>query len=65
MVRFSKDDRVFLADSFRDVANLAAGGMLFGQFVVDHPFFVWIAVAGALAWIGFMVYAVVLRQRED
>src|SRR5207302_7051072 len=48
MVKFSIEDRLFIADAVRDVANLAAAGLLFGQLVVDRPFSVWIGLVGIM-----------------
>ena len=65
MVRFSKEDRRFVAEAVREIANLAAAAMVFGQFVVDRPFSPLIALGGILVWFGFMASAIVLRTRKE
>jgi hypothetical protein len=65
MVRFSNEQRVFVAEGLRDIANLAAGGMVFGQFLADRSFSPFIALGGILVWFAFMAYAVSLRRRKD
>ena len=47
--RLTETQRVLLADKVLDLANIAAGGMIFGQFLADGPFSVSLAVWG-LAW---------------
>ena len=63
-VRFSKDVRAFVAEGLRDVANLAVGGMVFGQFLGERPFSVLVASAGVAIWMVLMSYAVFLRARK-
>ena len=64
MVRFSREDRRFVAEAVREIANLAAAAMVFGQFVVDRSFSPLIALGGILVWFGFMAFAIVLRTRK-
>jgi len=65
MLRFSTEQRTFVAEGLRDVANLAAGGMVLGQFLADRPFSPLVALGGLALWLGFLSYAVVLRARKE
>ncbi len=65
MVKFSKEDRHVVAAGVREIANLAAAAMVFGQFVADRPFSPMIALGGIVVWFGFMFFAIVLRTRKD
>ena len=65
MVRFSAEQRMFVAEGLRDIANLAAGGMVFGQFLADRLFSLLVAFGGFAVWLTFMAYAVVLRARKE
>ena len=51
MLRLKPRQRELFADKMPDVANLAAASMLFGQFLSDHPFSVWLGFAGLFAWV--------------
>ena len=64
MLRFSKEVRVFVAESLRDVANLAMGAMVFGQFLSDRPFSLLVAAGGVAVWTVLMSYAVFLRAEK-
>jgi hypothetical protein len=46
--------------SRRDLANLAAGAMVFGQFIGSETFSRWTAVGGVIVWIAFVRLAVSL-----
>jgi hypothetical protein len=46
---------VLLAETVRDIANIAAGAMVFGQLLGDQMFSLWTAGTGSLLWIGFVV----------
>jgi hypothetical protein len=56
MLRWSRQQRVFVAETLRDVANIAAGALVFGQFLGDSAFSSALAVVGLGVWaclIGF------------
>jgi hypothetical protein len=65
MLRFSNEQRIFVAEGLRDIGNLAAGAMLFGQFIADRPFFALVAFGGFAVWLAFMAVGVVLRARKE
>jgi hypothetical protein len=65
MLKFSNEQRVFVAEGLRDTGNLAAGAMLFGRFIADRPFSALVAFGGFAVWLAFMVVGVVLRARKE
>jgi hypothetical protein len=60
MLALGREQRVLLAETVRDMANVAAGAMVFGQFLGAQMFSVWIAVGGAAVWIALGGWAVAL-----
>ena len=65
MVELGPRQRVLLAETSRDVANIAAGAMIFGQFLGEHAFSPLVAVGGVVLWIFFVIFAVSLIGREQ
>ena len=53
---------MLLAETVRDLANIAAGAMVFGQFLGSQAFSGWVTVAGVGVWIGFVTWAIALRR---
>ena len=53
--------RALVADKVFDAGNVAAGGMLFGQFLAQRPFSIVLAIAGLVFWIGCFVVSVRLE----
>lgn len=51
MLRLTQEQRVLLAETVRDIANIAAGAMVFGQFLGGQSFSWWIALAGGAVWV--------------
>jgi len=64
MLELSRNQRLLLADKLSDAANVAAGAMVFGQFLSDRPFSVWQTVMGGVLWIVFVMCGVVLAERK-
>jgi hypothetical protein len=56
--------RALAADKLFDAGNVAAGGMIFGQFLADRPFSVLLAVTGLAIWIAFFIVSVLLEGRS-
>ena len=54
--------RMLLAETVRDIANIAAGAMVFGQFLGAQVFSLWTAVGGAVVWVGFVSWAIALAR---
>ena len=67
MVRLKKEQRALLAETLRDIANIAAGAMVFGQFLADTMFSTGVAFGGLTLWVVFVGCAILLaseRQRS-
>lgn len=60
MLRLKREQRAFLAETVRDVANIAAGAMVFGQFLGNQMFSMWIAIGGVAVWIALVTWAIEL-----
>ena len=56
---------MLLAETLRDIANLAAGAMIFGQFLADAMFSTRIALGGMALWTVFVTCAVVLTSEVE
>ena len=56
--------RALVADKLFDAGNVAAGAMLFGQFVADRPFSFALAVVGIAVWVTFFAVSVGLERRR-
>ena len=64
MLDFDRGQRALLADKLFDAGNVAAGGMLFGQFVAGRPFSIRLAATGLTIWLGLLIVSVVLERRR-
>jgi hypothetical protein len=65
MVELSPEQRRMLIDKLSDPANLALGGTVFGQFVIDRPFSFGAAVFGVFTWAALPGVAFVLGQESN
>ncbi len=64
MLRWSPEQRALLAETLRDIANIAAGAMVFGQFLGERAFSPWIALVGVAMWICLVVFALSVTGRR-
>ena len=64
MLELTTQQRVLLAETSRDIANIAAGAMVFGQFLGGRPFSASIALGGVLVWVSLVVFAVRLLRKQ-
>jgi hypothetical protein len=64
MVVLNRKQRGLLAETVRDLANVAVGAMLFGQFLADQTFSIWIATGGTCMWVGLVAFAMSLAREE-
>ena len=62
MVGFDRSQRRLLAETVRDIANIAAGALVFGQFVTGGPFSLPLAIFGGGLWVVLVGYAVVITK---
>jgi hypothetical protein len=49
----------------RDIANVAAGAMLFGQFITKRPFSLSLAILGFGLWACLVVLAIAVAGRKQ
>ncbi len=64
MIGLSEEQRRTLVDKLPDTANLALGGLAFGQFLQDRPFSREVAATGLVMWLGFFAWAVFLGRKR-
>lgn len=65
MLVFRQGQRTLLAETLRDAGNLAAGAMLFGQFLADEVFSIPTALGGTALWIVCVATALVLAKEAQ
>ena len=61
MLRFNSRQRSALGDTLRELANLAAAALVFGQFVGQGLLSWRVLMAGGTAWLVLVAYALVLE----
>ncbi|HLF13197.1 MAG TPA: hypothetical protein VJA26_18505 [Gammaproteobacteria bacterium] len=64
MVRLGRTQRTLLAEKVCDMANLAAGAMVFGQFLADARFSTGVALGGMAVWIVLVLTALRATSEE-
>ena len=64
MLVLNREQRKLLAETLRDIANIAAGAMVFGQLLGQQAFSRLLALGGAGVWIAFVACALALVRRE-
>jgi len=62
MLRLTQEQRVLLAETVRDIANIAAGAMVFGQFLGREMFSLPTALTGLVLWVGLVSWAIALAR---
>lgn len=60
MVRLEKEQRTLFAETLTDIANIAAGAMVFGQFLGSQTFSFRMAIFGIGVWVALVAFAIVL-----
>jgi len=60
MLRLGERQREVLIEKWPDLANLAMGGLVFGQFLSDEPFSLSVAIGGFAIWIVVMLFVLTL-----
>ncbi|MBI4264918.1 MAG: hypothetical protein HY657_11130 [Acidobacteria bacterium] len=65
MLEWTPEQRALLAETLRDIANVAAGAMVFGQFLSDRGFAPWLAVLGVAVWIILVIWALRLAGGRE
>jgi hypothetical protein len=65
MLRLTKARRAVLVQAFPAAAHVAAGGLIFSQFVRDRPFSISLALVGFAAWFALIGLALVIETGEE
>ena len=65
MLELKGGQRTILADKLPDAGNLAAGALIFAQFLDSRVFSPFMALSGAVIWIFFVGCAIALARRSD
>lgn len=65
MLVLKNRQRALLAEKVPDTANLAAGALLFGQFLSERPFSIALAISGLAVWVVFFALAVTLAGEQE
>ena len=65
MLELGPRQRELLAETSRDVANIAAGAMVFGQFLGERPFSSSIALGGVALWACLVTFAIRLLGKTQ
>lgn len=63
-LRFGERQRGVWIDTLSQAANVAAAGLLFGQFVSERPFSVGLALAGIVMWALLLAWSTFLARDE-
>lgn len=58
MLVLKREQRVLLAETVRDIANIATGAMVFGHFLGGQMFSLSVAVGGTAVWIALVAWAI-------
>jgi hypothetical protein len=64
MLRLSQKRRSLLAEALVDAANVAAGALLFGQFLSNQPLSAVRMVVGLAVWIILVGLAIAFAEEE-
>lgn len=65
MLLLNRAQRAMLVDKVPDIANVAAGALLFGQFLGERPFSPPIALFGVAIWLVLIGWSVALAAGDE
>ena len=65
MLLLNKSQRTLLAETLADIGNVAAGALIFGQFLSDYAFSLRLASFGVVTWLMLTTFAVTIAKRID
>ena len=65
MLRLKPRQREILIEKWPDLANLAMGGLVFGQFLSERPLSIWLMGLGWMIWIFLVGCAVAIREGKE
>ena len=64
MLELRPKQREVLAQTFRELANIAAAALVFGQALGDRPFSLALAVIAVALWVALLAGALVLAREN-
>lgn len=64
MLVLQREQRRLLAETLRDIANVAAGAMVFGQFLAGQGFSPRVALLGLTVWACLVTLSLWLMKRK-
>lgn len=64
MLVLKRRQRAYIASAVRELANIAAGAMVFGQLLAAGRFSIVLAAGGVAIWAVLVGFGVVLMKRE-
>lgn len=65
MLRLSDRRRGVLVERFSELANIAVGALVFGQFLSGKPYSLGFAALGAVAWLVFIAVSLVIAGERS
>lgn len=65
MIKLKPRQRGTLIEKIPDLANLAAGALVFGQFLGGQPISPVVALLGIATWGAFMFVALLLGRKDE
>ena len=65
MLLFNRAQRTLLSEKLADIANVAAGALIFGQFLSDYSFSLSLAAFGVATWLVLTSFAVTIATGID
>jgi hypothetical protein len=65
MLRLKPRRRAVLVETLRELANLAAGALVLGQFVGQQPLSLWVISGGVAAWFALVAVAILLTGEDQ
>lgn len=65
MLRLIRAQRAVLLEKVPDVANLAVGALVFGQFLGEEPYSLRLALFGVASWTALMALTFVIAGEEQ
>ena len=65
MLLLNRAQRTLLAEKLADIANVAAGALIFGQCLSDYSFSLSLAAFGVAIWLMLTSFAVTIIKRIE
>jgi hypothetical protein len=64
MLRLNQRQRALLADKLFDFGNLAAGALVFGQFIGDKAVSLGVIAVGVVAWVSSITLSLLFSKEK-